>query len=65
MSLSTHSLTSDLYNFPTGIKPYQILLHSIDKGIRFHKEALLNPFLVLLIISSNKNFNVTNIISNS
>ena len=60
MSLNTHSLTSDLYNLPTSIKPYQILLHSIDEGIRFHKEDLMNPFLVVLIISSNKNFKVTN-----
>lgn len=33
---NAHSLFTSFYNFQPALKPYQILLHSIEEGIRFY-----------------------------
>lgn len=65
MSIQTHSLFSNFYTFPTDLKPYKILLHSIEEDIRFHEVELPNPSLVVLLPKSNKIFNGSNITSSS
>ena len=52
-------------NFPTALKPYKILIHSIEEGIHFRKVELANPSLFVLILKFNKIFKESDIISNS
>lgn len=65
MSLDTHGLFSNFYDFPTDLKPYRILARSIEEGVRFHKVELPNLSMVVLILKPNKIFKGYNIISNS